>query len=158
MAKAKQKLGPLQEELCRALESGEFPQGTSYLFRKTQRKDRLYRHCCLGVACLVAEANGVELVYCNIGNVSRVRHLLVCGAGEPSDNASSEALPDVVQARMKFHTDVGGFRDEERRVIKYQLGDDLYTSLAGANDNGVPFQVIAAFIRANPHLVFSGAA
>lgn len=41
-----------------ALRSGKYRQGRQYL--ETVGKDGVVRHCCLGVACRVAMANGVD--------------------------------------------------------------------------------------------------
>jgi hypothetical protein len=52
------KLGPLQKEFIRCLRSGEFKQARNRLY---ELDGDVYANCCLGVACQVAEANGVEL-------------------------------------------------------------------------------------------------
>lgn len=58
MAKAKKpfKLGPIQKAWVRALRSGRYKQGHTYLSRKV---GKVTEHCCLGVLCQMAVKEGV---------------------------------------------------------------------------------------------------
>jgi hypothetical protein len=49
------------EKWAAALRSGEYTQGTGQLYRALHRPNKPAAYCCLGVACQVARANGVEL-------------------------------------------------------------------------------------------------
>ena len=59
LIKEKYMLGPRQKQLVDALRSGRFIQGTGCL-QSVIGNDSAY--CCLGVACKIAEENGIPVV------------------------------------------------------------------------------------------------
>ncbi len=136
----KQELGPLQREWIEALRSGEFKQTTGCLFRTDGLKSgEVIPNCCLGVACIVAEANGMELKFSESGG-----RMYVEGYGS--------RLPDEVRYALNFHNDLGWLSSPLR------IGDEQWTELADANDSGATFAQIADFAEANPEAVFTGPA
>jgi hypothetical protein len=60
--KVKPKLGPLQKELVKALESGKFRQGNGYLAKYSDKSKKI-KYCCLGVACKIIDVPMQENVY-----------------------------------------------------------------------------------------------
>jgi hypothetical protein len=136
MAKKKQELGPLQQEWVRCLRSGEFPQGK---FRLVDMKDPVrgvYRHCCLGVACCVAEAKGVGVEWEE-------------RSGALHANGQCAVLPTNVAKSMKFYDYDGQFQG-------FTMMD--HEALTSANDLGATFKQIARFVEAHPEAVFTGPA
>lgn len=134
--KKKQQLGPLQEEWLRCLESGEFKQTKGLLCGNPDSKG-VCRNCCLGVACVVAEVNdvGIDATWSTL-------------TGVWSWDTNSGFLPPKVIQAMGFNNRRGGL------TIEF----DGYLSLAAANDGGVTFAEIAAFVRKHPEAVFTGPA
>lgn len=135
----KQRLGPLQRELVRALRDPAFTQCRGLMFRWNEELKQ-YDNCCLGVACRVAEANGARLRY-----EEGVQGCLV--------NSIRGYLPERVRVLLRFREAGGRFFSGPRRFAR-----GVYTSLAMANDCGVTFAEIADFIEANPSEVFEGPA
>ena len=126
------KLGPLQEKWVETLE--KYPE------RQTSEKlgillsDGTYKCCCLGQALLcLLESRNKEPTYI-LGNLS--------------DGAEG---PDSVLTKDTF--EALGLLSSIGRIKDITLNDN--SSLAEANDNGVTWPEIAAFIRANPEAVFS---
>jgi hypothetical protein len=114
--------------LAEALESGRYEQGDGWLER---HDGEVSRFCCLGVACRVAQANGVELIEGMSG---------VDGEGVSFDGHDTE-LPDKVQDWFGFQTHSGAFLGMEI---------DGHGSLIGLNDSGdYDFPAIARVIRNN---------
>jgi hypothetical protein len=141
MAKKPQVLGPLQKEWVRCLRSKAFKQTRGCLFRLDGvAKGETIPNCCLGVACLVAEANGVTLQFVDVRS-----QLIVNGKGS--------VLPEPVVEKMRFHNHWGFLHSPI-------VTDDNQTcvELTEANDNGVTFKEIADFVEANPEAVFAGPA
>ncbi len=161
----KQKLGPLQREWIRCLRSGAFPQGESYLIGSDEHVTKpgdVYPHCCLGVACRVAEANGMKLRYvvekeCE-GRVLRIAEPKNEG-GEGDD--STQVLPWAVCVNMKFYGTNGELKSPTHDCMHegFQIGGAENTRcLTDANDGGATFAEIADFAEAHPEEVFSGPA
>lgn len=90
--------------LVAALRSGEFEQTTSYLKRYASfngpEEEPTARHCCLGVACEVAIANGLDISERQIRNSS----------GGASFGFSSTTLPFEV---MRWY----GFADRDPALL-----------------------------------------
>lgn len=143
MSKKKQKLGPLQKEWVRALRSGKFKQAIGRLIaipKGTLQGDEL-PCCCLGVACMVAHANGTRLHFEEIG------HYGINGYVQIDNEASF--LPQVVMRRMKFRSEYGA-------LAKLFAGKKQLTEV---NDyTGKTFKQIARFVEQNPEAVFTGPA
>lgn len=113
-------------ELVRALRSGRFIQADGALRVRLAKPGRLkYRHCCLGVACVVAGRR--------------------FGASNSCDGMISY-MPPKAMAYFDFATDTGAPRDREQYI---NVGNKRYSSLSAANDAGHTFIEIAAAIRAN---------
>ena len=119
------KLGKLQMEWIDWLRSGTLEQAT-------QQLEGSGGYCCLGVACKVAEANGVE-------------PLLSPTAG--LKGASLLLQTDVTEA-MGFNNHMGGWNP----LSEVRLNS--CSNLAAANDTGTTFKEIADFVVENPELIF----
>ncbi len=122
-------LGPLQREWVRCLESGDFPQGRRSLFTITEG---VYKHCCLGVAVCVAEANGLKLNW-------------VEEDGELYCKDDKSNLPAEVRNMLGFYDSLGTIKGKELKQC---------SNLEVANDDGVSFSQIAKFVRKYPEAVF----
>lgn len=131
----KQKLGPLQQEWVGALRSGDFPQCKGQLF-KERRGSEVMGHCCLGVACMVAEASGVKL---------------------PEMPVDEGEMPGVVASKLRFRSRDGEIARDNGRQGAY-VGGNFYGHLTAMNDAGCRFKTIAKFVEENPGLVFKGEA
>ena len=109
-----------------ALESGEYEQGRRALAVSDLGPGPSVRHCCLGVLCELAIADGVALdkTPANDGT-PRITYA----------NAAS-TLPDEVK-------DWAGMRTNDGTM------PSSGTVLAAHNDDGVPFYMIAKIIRDN---------
>lgn len=127
----KQPLGPLQAEWIRCLRSKEWKQGRNFLCAETESG---VSYCCLGVACEVAAANGVE--------VKQERR----DGGIWDFDSRDGALPSSVRLAMKFRGACGG--------LTHPM-NDRFMFLDAANDAGVKFKVIADFVEAHPEAVFT---
>lgn len=104
-----------------ALRSGKYEQGRTLLCANG-------KYCCLGVACEVAIANGVEL-----------KREEKSGVVSFEDNFSA-LLPTRVMEWLK---------------LSQQLGENFISeSLATKNDKGMPFDQIADFIETEPKGLF----
>ena len=81
-----------------ALRSGRFAQGKGKLTRNPGTPDE--RHCCLGVACVVAMENGLQLSYLDAVDGLRyyLRDLWDGEGGEPDegDYGNDTVLPQIV--------------------------------------------------------------
>lgn len=88
---------PTAEQLARrklftaALRSGEFPQGIGNLTKVIA--DDQQEHCCLGVACIVAIRNGLDLPFKIMGDL---RWYSATGNPDDTDYNNSTVLPDNV--------------------------------------------------------------
>ena len=117
-------------ELVRTLESGKFEQG----------KDRLAqdnKFCCLGVACVLVPGISTT-VHIDRNAEKAVITLRFDGNGG--------MLPQRAKEYFGFYDAMGARRDDDPLDFG-EHGD--YKSLAAANDNGVPFEAIAKYIREN---------
>lgn len=119
-------LNPNVEKWLEALESGEYEQGRTYLHTK---ENGVEEYCCLGVACEVAQANGIELKV-EVEN------------GAFYYDGSSAFLPHVVQEWVRLAFSDGSPNDDYYSTL---------SSLTSMNDKGVPFREIAQYIRENYH-------
>ncbi len=97
-----------------ALESGKYKQGKEYLWTKNNR------YCCLGVACVVAQENGVRKI--------------------KIEQNREELLPKNMSNFLNMSPD-GRFKCP----IDYNKKE--YTGLADLNDRGITFKTIARIIR-----------
>lgn len=122
-------------EWLAALESGEWKQGTINLC--TIQGDRRF-YCCLGVR---AEQLGLR-DQTETGNG--------CAYFQDGENCECTLAPDAVIDDLQLFTSTGGIRGG----VEIERCEVRFKSLAGANDNGLTFPEIAAFIRAEPWRVF----
>jgi hypothetical protein len=125
------KLGPLQEKWVETLEKYPEKQGR-HLLGKIQ-EDGTIKLCCLGqgLLCLLESKGQSPLFKDNVlYNIQ--------GSCYSLDYATTNSL---------------GLYDYKGCIMSLTL--DRYTSLASANDGGVTWPEIAAFIRANPEAVFN---
>lgn len=137
---AAQTAGPRQQALIAALRSGQYPQG------HTRLQTEAWQYCCLGVACLVAEAAGVP--------VKRDKHGRIKGT-------SLEAQPEV-QRYFGFRGAVGEIspplysgKDRSLSVAKTTTHRVCRTDLADANDFAcLDFTQIADLLERYPERVF----
>lgn len=119
------KLTENQEKWLAALESGDYEQGKAGL----RYKDKF---CCLGVACDLFFEGETRVSFNNTYYMESIGH--------------DTFLPPSVRKKLNMINQEGDFGG---------IGEfGNYTSLWEANDEGVPFNEIAAFIRANPELIF----
>lgn len=121
--------------LAEALESGQYEQGYGSLENHRAETPRL---CCLGVACRVALAGGVDMTV-------RMDDLL-----DVIFNGQDTCLPSSVQDWFGFHDCEGTFRDDD--LVDEKFGGRH--SLAALNDSGkYDFLAIASIIRENWELL-----
>lgn len=122
-------LGPNQEKVLQALESGKYIQGKGGLV--TQNIDGTIGYCCLGVFCeeLVPEARQ-DHVYLNKSYSGYYNEYIVC--------------PLEVVEILKLRDTLGS---PESGIDEYKLWQ--------LNDNGRSHKEIAQIIRANPSNYFT---
>lgn len=113
-------LGNNQKAWIKALTSGKYKQSEGHL-----EFDGGY--CCLGVACKVAEENGIKLEYYDKEISGK------CLTSQPN-----------VKDWLGLTTSDGKFYEE-----------DYCTSLAELNDSGIPFKKIADSIKEKAEQLFS---
>ncbi len=116
-----------REIVAQALESGEYAQGYGCL----EDTGKL-THCCLGVATR-------EFMKCEQHSITPKPAFP--NSGEVSFDGSVRCLHQEVQAWLGFATRFGGYKSDS---------PDDRISLAGANDNKVPFSEIAKLFRNPP--------
>lgn len=126
-------IGPNQEKWLQALESGDRKQATGFL----HMVDGGY--CCLGVACELFQSP-----------VTQVRESLGTSRRSFTYNAEWAVAPEYVRDALGLYGCAGTPSDEALAESGYEL-----RSLVDMNDDGVPFDKIAAHIRANPRAYFS---
>ena len=157
---AKQKLGPLQREWIRCLRSVEFQQGQNWLVSwdvdDAPKPGFPLLHCCLGVACCVAEANGVQLNWFTEPEDTAETYTIQDSTG----SESNQELPRKVMGALKFHSKIGRFLScpHQNKTNTLLVGGHSCVSLANANDQGCTFEEIADFVEDHPEEVFSGPA
>ncbi len=117
-----------------ALRSGDYEQGKHELHYKVNRGQRF---CCLGVACTLAAADGVELHIDETFNTVRY-------------DFQSSSLPTSVIQWLGLSGAIGSFTGS---FTDGTLGG---TSLAGLNDSGMSFYRIADLIESAPEGLFEG--
>ena len=123
------KFGPLQTKWLEALESGEYKQ-SQYILRDSNNE-----YCCLGVMCEIAGLPFDDGCYAHSGW------------------KDSQYLPGDFYDKIGLRSSNGQFRDLARH---YNTG---FSSLTEMNDTlKATFKDIAAYIRHDPHNVFSHAA
>jgi hypothetical protein len=128
--KANYKFNKLQTKWLSELESGTHKQTSGRLY-----SGRGY--CCLGVACALA---GLEPQKDGDGDFLFEGEIGEC--------------PASVREQLKLRDSLGEFYGEDGRLAKIAIGRREFGSLAEANDKGVRFKTIAAFIRQHPEAVF----
>ena len=98
---------PSAEQLARrklftaALRSDEFQQGKGNLSYRTIVNKR-WEHCCLGVACIIAQRNGLDLPFQDSGEE---RWYSVTGDPDVTDFDNSTVLPATVAKWYGWDTD-----------------------------------------------------
>lgn len=144
-----------------ALRSDRFPQGTGTLSREIN-DDGGWEHCCLGVACIIAQENGLDLpfivtddtrYYLGSAWISEDHAEDELEEGESIDDCytNSEDLPRAVQEWYGFrHSDP----ELEATIIDHETGLP-YLTIATAtslnDEKNFPFSKIAeAFERTYP--------
>lgn len=112
----------------KALDSGEYKQGVSYLVNGD-------KFCCLGVAC---DLTDMEYVLKDVGAKEKVREY--------------DGLAGIIPyPAMKAF----GLQDNEGQFKSTDPTTDVHPSLAQLNDSGMSFKQIAAVIRSQPEDLFS---
>lgn len=134
-----------------ALRSGEYQQGTGRLTTKTYDKERdtiVTKHCCLGVACVLAKEQGLPLAV-------HVDSLDLTVYTDENGSSSTTIWPTAV---TDFYTPAALPSDRMRGVLKVQIPPSLATrpllvgawagELAWLNDSaGFTFNEIADCIE-----------
>jgi hypothetical protein len=111
-----------REKWLTALESGKYKQTTGILHRKDKKSEAF---CCLGVACVVAQENGVKLKVIE---------------------------PTADKTAVFYDDDEGLLPLRVRKWLGLKTNDgqlSMTESLVGYNDNGMKFKTIAKKIREN---------
>lgn len=120
-----------------ALRSGEFAQGHRALTRIIGDDEQ--EHCCLGVACIIAIRNGLDLPFQVIGDL---RQYSVTGNPDDTNYDNSGVLPDTA-ARWYGWLDV----DPEIPVVRedeHGVAEEFEYPAAEVNDSmGKDFAYIA---------------
>jgi len=124
-------LNPRQLEWIKALRSGRYRQGVSFLFSDGKR-------CCLGVACDLIVKRGWASI-----KTTRIGGKTYFGDHDGGD----EVLPEAAAEAMGFISDDGMFYGN------FEMKGNL--SLAQANDEGVSFADIADYCERHPTHVFT---
>jgi hypothetical protein len=133
-------LTPNQEAWLKALESGEFNQTTGQL------EEPGPKYCCLGVACVLAEKEGVK--------VERYSHDYGEAYGDRIIGGSLSNQRGVMEW-LGLRSLTGMQFVDGRLVGKSPSAIEKgYESLTHLNDNGKTFKEIAAIIRAHPERFF----
>lgn len=120
---------PTAEQLARrklftaALRSDEFQQGKANLSYQTA--SGRWEHCCLGVACIIAQRNGLDLPFRDSGEL---RWYSVTGNPDDQDFDNSTVLPDSV-------------------VKWYGWGHDVDPEIPYTDENGVEWEIPAADVN-----------
>lgn len=118
--------------LAAELESGKHKQTANYLCRLDDNSDVIGR-CCLGVACWMTP--GIEINH---------------RKDSIDYNGYSSWLPPKVIDYFGFYNSRGARKDGAKLWLIHQYGDTReYANLGEANDGGVLFIFIAAYIRDN---------
>lgn len=125
-------LTPNQEKWLKALESGEFKQTTKVL-ENTGVAGHL-GFCCLGVACVVAEREGVPVE----------RHM----------SLSEKVLKGVDLTAQPLVRQWLGLNTHNGFPTTLRILDANKLCLVNLNDNGKSFKEIAQIVRANPEHYF----
>lgn len=114
----------IKNKWVKALESGEYRQGTGYLHKKDN-------FCCLGVLCDLAAKEGVVVPEPGTDGV------ITYVSAEISLDSSYEVLPEAVQIWSGLQT--------ENPILKIEGRSN--NSLAEFNDEGKSFKEIAELIK-----------
>jgi hypothetical protein len=125
-------------ELVAALRSGKYKQTGSRL-RLRRLSPNGDSFCCLGVACDLVNAP-----YKMDGIRYRYSRYLPTMMGT-NDDYTESFLPESVQKQYGFSSFVGERKDRQ----DVRIAGGVYSSLAVANDDGVPFSDIADYIEQN---------
>lgn len=127
--------GPIQTKWLEALESGNYQQGNGYLKRNG-------RYCCLGVLCEIA---GLKESIEEGG--------ATCFSADEL-SSSSTYVPEAVVPAFGLRNPAGALHNEVAVEFNSALG-----TLASLNDHtSLSFAELAAYIRHDPHNVFTHAA
>jgi hypothetical protein len=117
-----------------------------------------YRHCCLGVACRVAEANGLKIRWVVDNSDSehggRVLEAVTKGVSGRYNN-DSQTMPGPVWKMLRFHSSQGDFPTIRPAIQSDESGKATANCLTELNDTGWTFDRIADFVEAHPEEVFS---
>ena len=117
-------IGPNQKRWLEALRSGEYRQTRGYLHTANG-------FCCLGVGCQLFKPDDIEAVEAEGYGVQTFKYDQNIAAG-----------PNFVVEALGLYGDLGN------------RNDGIGPSLAGLNDDGIPFDEIADVIEANPRTFF----
>lgn len=131
-----------------ALRSGEFKQGKHVLRAITEAG---VFDCCLGVACVIAQRNGVELIVERKPMNEAIHGAERSIAEIDTFNGMTQVLPDVVKDWLGLHDISGKFSGNYATEHGIPAMD-----LTGLNDGGMTFPEIAAFIEKEPIGLFAG--
>jgi hypothetical protein len=128
-----------------ALRSGEFKQGEAYLHTRDNGEDY---YCCLGVACVLAEREGIVERITDDGNPDRLgadpsRH----NQWHDKEDTKAAVLPESVRIWLGLASVDGVF---------YGLPTEA-SSLTALNDTGCDFLGIADTIEGEPPGLFADA-
>lgn len=126
------KFTPEQEAWLKALESGEYKQGTGSLSRNGQL-------CCLGVACEVIN----KLHPGTLPVEKTISGEIVYTSYDGRTGWLSEKAVNIMKLRG------------QNGRSEIPVANTRMKALSSANDFGATFADIAAFIRANPTAVFT---
>jgi len=130
------KIGPLQERWLQSLEQNAERQCIRQLAKKNG--DGSYQACCLGEAAIIA---GIG----QWGN-EQPKH-----AHTYLVNGDRSELADDAFEALGLRGPLGNFQDDKELKVGPAKG---VQTLSDANDGGATWPEIAAFIRANPGVVF----
>lgn len=123
-------LNPNAQKWVDALRSGDYAQGRDTLTEVSV--NGIMRHCCLGVACQVAIADGVPIT-----TFTRPGCVEYLDSEDPEGNGySTTTLPPAVESWLGIGYDYGW--------------------LATLNDSGSDFDSIATEIEIEAHRLFGG--
>lgn len=144
-----------------ALRSDRFTQGFGTLSRQLH-EDQGWQHCCLGVACIIAQENGLDLPFIVTDDTryylasawaseDQVKDDLEEGGSVDDYYTNSEELPRAVQEWYGFRD---GDPELEAAIIDHETGLPYVTEVSASSlndDKNFPFsEIAAAFERTYP--------
>lgn len=148
------------ERWLRALRSGRYRQGVSYLKRRSASDRRKVELCCLGVACeLYRQATGKGRWVPTVGSpvIDGVAEIFRFEVDEGGGFSNESVLPLPVAEWLGFTIDDSGPFGRDWSAGQYvPVGPSRWSTLTEANDGGMSFPGIADTVEEHQDFLFKG--